>query len=95
MATDILIVDGRWVDTVIAPVTIDMCCVVCLSDYLLLLSLSYHRHLTMISEELELRVEGGQVGGGWCVCVVSRGRCVCVVSRGWCVCVASRGWWCV
>ena len=31
----------------------------------------YQRRLTIISETLELRVEGGQVSYSWCVCVVS------------------------
>ena len=44
-----------------------------LAQSLLLLLLSYHNRLRMISEVLELRVEGGQVSHSWCMCVVSHG----------------------
>ena len=37
----------------------------CYCSVLLLLSLSYHRHQRMISEALELRVEGGRVSHGY------------------------------
>ena len=40
---------------------------------MMLLSLTYHRHLRMISEALKLRMEGGRVSHTWCVCVVSHG----------------------
>ena len=40
---------------------------------LLLLLLSYHRRLRMISEALEIRVEGGRVSHSWCMCVVGHG----------------------
>ena len=36
--------------------------------------LSYHRRLTMISQALELRVEGGRVSHSGRVCVVSQGN---------------------
>ena len=39
----------------------------------LLLLLTYHRHLRMISDALELRVEGGQVSYSQCICVISHG----------------------
>ena len=35
--------------------------------------LSYHRRLRMISDALELCVEGGRVSHSWCMCVVSPG----------------------
>ena len=38
-----------------------------------MLLLSYHRFLRMISEALELCVEGGQVSHSWCICVVGHG----------------------
>ena len=37
---------------------------------LLLLLLSYHRRLRVISEAMELHVEGGRVSHSWCMCVV-------------------------
>ena len=37
---------------------------------LLTLLLSYHRRLRMVSEELELRVQGGRISHRWCMCVV-------------------------
>ena len=40
---------------------------------LLLLLLSYHRSLGIISEALELRLEGGLISHSWCMCVVSHG----------------------
>ena len=40
----------------------------------LLLLLSYHRRLRMISEALELRVESGRINHSWCMCVVSHGN---------------------
>ena len=40
---------------------------------LLLLLMSYHRCLRIISDELQLRVEGGRVSHSWCMCVVSNG----------------------
>ena len=36
--------------------------------------LSYHRRVGMVSETLELRVEGGRVSHSWCMCVVSHGN---------------------
>ena len=36
-----------------------------------MLLLSYHRRLRMISEALELSVEGGRVSHSWCMSVVS------------------------
>ena len=38
-----------------------------------LLLLSYPRCLRMISEALELHVEGGRVSHSWCICAVSHG----------------------
>ena len=35
------------------------------------LLLSYHGGLRMISEALELYVEGGRVSHSWCICVAS------------------------
>ena len=35
-----------------------------------MLLLSYHKRLRMISEALELYVEGGRVSNSWCMCVV-------------------------
>ena len=40
---------------------------------LLLLLLSFHRHLMVISKALRLRVEGGRVSHSWCMSVVSHG----------------------
>ena len=40
---------------------------------LVMLSLSYHRRLRMISEALDPSVEGGRVSHNWCMCVVSHG----------------------
>ena len=40
---------------------------------MLLLLLSYHKRLRMLSEVLELRVEGGKVSHSWCMRVVSHG----------------------
>ena len=34
---------------------------------------NYHRRLRIISEALELRVEGGRVSHCWCMCIVSHG----------------------
>ena len=39
----------------------------------MLLLLTYHRHLRMISEAQELRVEGRWVSHSWCMCVISHG----------------------
>ena len=39
----------------------------------MLLLLSYHICLRMISEALDLRVEGGRVSNSWCMDVVSHG----------------------
>ena len=38
------------------------------------LLLSYHRRLMMISDALELRMEGGRVSHSWYLCVVSHGN---------------------
>ena len=38
---------------------------------LLLLLMSYHRRLRMISEKLQPREEGGRVSHSWCMCVIS------------------------
>ena len=35
--------------------------------------LNYHRRLRLISEALELRMEGGHVSRGWCMWVVGHG----------------------
>ena len=35
--------------------------------------LSYHRHLRIISEMLDLHVEGGRVSHSWCMRVVGHG----------------------
>ena len=40
---------------------------------MLLLVLSYHRRLRIISEALELYVEVGRVSHSWCICVVGHG----------------------
>ena len=40
---------------------------------IVLLLLSYHRRLRMISEALELYVDGGRVSHNWCMRVVSHG----------------------
>ena len=37
------------------------------------LLLSYHRRLRMISEALELCVEGGRISYSWCMGVISNG----------------------
>ena len=42
-------------------------------DEVLLLLLSYHRRLRMITEALELYVEGGRVSHSWCMCVAGYG----------------------
>ena len=34
---------------------------------------SYHRRTRMISEALELRVEGRRVSHSWCMCVICHG----------------------
>ena len=41
--------------------------------FMLLLSLSYHRRLKMISKALELCVNGEQFSHSWYMCVVSHG----------------------
>ena len=38
-----------------------------------MLLLSCHRRLRIISDALELRVNGGRVSHSWCMCVVSHG----------------------
>ena len=35
-----------------------------------LLLLNYHKRLGMISEALELYVEGGRVSHSWCMCII-------------------------
>ena len=53
------------------------------------MQLSYHRRHKMISEELELYVEGGRVSHSWHMCVVGHARGGMGGSRdagGWYVC---------
>ena len=52
---------------------------------LMMLLFNYHRRLRMITEALELHVEGGQVSHGWCMCVVSHG------GGGWYACARKPG----
>ena len=52
----------------------------------------------MISEALELRLEGGRVSHSWCMCVVTHGYSGLGVGRvsdgGWYVC-GTKQWWLV
>ena len=62
---------------------------------LVLLLLSYHRHLGMISEALELCMEGGRVSQSWCMCAASHGYGG--LGQGWrwrvvCMWDKARGW---
>ena len=63
---------------------------------LLLLLLSYHRHLRVISEALELCVEGERVNHSWCMGVVGHGYGGLGGDRdgggGWYSCVTRPGW---
>ena len=43
-------------------------------DLMVMLLLSYHTILRLISQALELRVEGRRVSHSWCMCVVSHGN---------------------
>ena len=63
---------------------------------LLLLLLSYHRHLRVISEALELCVEGERVNHSWCMGVVGHGYGGLGGDRdeggGWYSCGTRPGW---
>ena len=48
----------------------------------MIVGVSYHRRLSMISETLELHVEGGRVSHSWCMCVVGHGCGGLGVGRG-------------
>ena len=50
-----------------------ICCIMTIDKQVLLLLLSYHRRLRMISQTLELRVGSGRVCHSCCMCVVSHG----------------------
>ena len=48
----------------------------------------------MISEALELFVNGGQVTHSWCMCIASRGYGGGMdVGGGWCACWTKAGDW--
>ena len=52
---------------------------------LMLLLLSYHRRLRIISEAIEMRVEDGGVSHSWCICAVSYGY-----GAWWMVCMQDK-----